>query len=145
MRQSWKPSSEVVEARSENLPCWSDEVKPGVPFSTRKPRKPSSVFAHTTATSASVPLVIHCLEPLSTQSPPTRLAYVRMPPGLEPKSGSVRPKQPMASPVARRGIQRSFCSLEPKAEIGYITSELCTETKLRSPESPRSSSCMIRP
>src|SRR4051794_19087145 len=144
-RQSWKPSSEVVEARRENLPCWSEEVKPGVPFSTRKPRTPSSVLAQTTATSARVPLVIHCLEPLITQSPPTFLAQVRMPPGLEPKSGSVRPKQPIASPEASGGIQRSFCSWEPKAEIGYMTSELCTETKLRNPESPRSSSCMIRP
>src|SRR3954447_3232512 len=139
-RQSWKPSSEVVEARRENLPCWSEEVNPGVPFSTRKPRIPSSVFAQTTATSARVPLVIHCLEPLSTQPSAVRLAVVRMPPGLEPKSGSVRPKQPIASPEASLGIQRSFCSCEPKVWMGYITSELCTETKLRSPESPRSSS-----
>ena len=115
MRQSEKPSSEVMEARRENLPCWSEEVKPGVPFSTRKPRTPSSVWAQTTATSAMVPLVIHCLEPLSTQESPSRRAVVRIPPGLEPKSGSVRPKQPMASPVAMGGIQRSFCSWEPKA------------------------------
>ena len=148
MRQSWKPSSEVVEARSENLPCWSAAVNPGVPFSTRKPRMPSPVRAHTTATSARVPLVIHCLLPFSTQSPPpepARRAVVRIPPGLEPKSGSVKPKQPIASPVARRGIQRSFCCCEPKAWIGYMTRPLCTDTKLRSPESPRSSSCMIRP
>src|SRR4028118_1583426 len=117
MRQSWKPSSEVVEARSENLPCWSEEVKPGVPFSTTKPRIPSSVLAQTTATSARVPLVIHCLEPLSTQSSPTFLAVVRMPPGLEPKSGSVRPKQPIASPEARHGTQRSFCSWGPEGAV----------------------------
>jgi hypothetical protein len=115
MRQSWKPSSEVTEARSENLPCWSVEVKPGVPFSTRKPRIPSAVFAHTTATSARVPLVIHCLAPLSTQPSPSRRAVVRMAPGLEPKSGSVKPKQPIASPEPRRGIHLSFCACEPKA------------------------------
>jgi len=135
----------VVEARSENFPCWSEEVKPGVPFSTRKPRTPSSVRAQTTATSASVPLVIHCLAPLRSQPFAVRRAVVRMPPGLEPKSGSVRPKQPIASPLPSGGSQRAFCSAEPKVWIGYMTSELCTEAKLRSPESPRSSSCMMRP
>ena len=114
MRQPEKPSSDVTEARSENLPCWSLAVKPGVPRSTRKPRMPSAVCAHTTATSARLPLVIHCLAPSSTQSAPSRRAVVRMPPGLEPKSGSVRPKQPIASPLARAGIQRSFCAWEPK-------------------------------
>ncbi len=113
MRQSWKPSSEVIEARSENLPCWSRAEKPGVPFSTRKPRMPSSVWAHTTATSAMEPLVIHCLAPLSTQPSPSRRAVVRMPPGLEPKSGSVSPKQPTASPAAKAGSQRSFWASEP--------------------------------
>ena len=68
-----------------------------------------------------------------------------MPPGLEPKSGSVRPKHPIASAFASFGIQRSFCSLEPKAKIGYMTRADWTDTKERSPESPRSSSCMIRP
>ncbi len=145
MRQSWKPSSEVTEARSENLPCWSRAVKPGVPFSTRKPRTPSSVCAQTTATSAMVPLVIHCLAPFEIQPSPSRRAVVRMPPGLEPKSGSVSPKQPIASPEASAGIQRSRCAGEPKAWIGYMTRALCTETKLRRPESPRSSSCMISP
>ena len=42
-----------------------------------------------------------------------RLACVRMPAGFEPKSGSVRPKQPMASPVAIRGSHSCFCSSEP--------------------------------
>ncbi len=40
------------------------------------------------------PEVIHIFSPLSTYSLPTLRARVRMPPGLEPKSGSVRPKQP---------------------------------------------------
>jgi len=35
-----------------------------------------------------------------------------MPPALLPKSGSVRPKQPMARPAASSGSQRSFCALE---------------------------------
>ena len=63
-----------------------------------------------------------------------------MPDGFEPKSGSVRPKQPMTLPAAMSGNQRSFCASEPKAQMGYMTSELCTEQKLRMPLSPRSSS-----
>ncbi len=57
--------------------------------------------------------MIHIFEPLRRQRLPSRTARVRMPDGLEPKSGSVRPKQPMASPVARRGSQWSFCASEP--------------------------------
>ena len=64
---------------------------------------PSSVCAQTTATSAIEPLVIHILRPSRTQSAPSRRARVRIPPGSEPWSGSVSPKQPMASPAAMRG------------------------------------------
>ena len=42
-------------------------------------------------------------------------------PGSEPASGSVRPKQPIHSPLASRGRNLRFCSSEPKAWIGYIT------------------------
>ena len=48
---------------------------------------------------------IHAFAPLSTHESPSRRAYVRMPPGFEPKSGSVRPKQPIFSPAASFGIQ----------------------------------------
>ena len=51
----------------DRSPC-----SPGVPFSTRNPRIPSSVLAQTTATSAMVPLVIHILAPLSSQPSFTR-------------------------------------------------------------------------
>ena len=99
-------SSLVTEARRLHLPVIFGAVKPGVPFSTRKPRTPSSVLAQTTATSATLPLVIHILLPLMRHLPlPSRTARVRMPPGLEPKSGSVRPKQPTTSPVAIFGSQ----------------------------------------
>ena len=75
-------------------------MKPGVPFSTRKPRiAPSSVRAQTIATSAMVPFVIHILAPFRIQSAPSRRACVRIAPGSEPASGSVSPKQPIASPV----------------------------------------------
>ena len=92
-----------------------------------------------------MPLVIHILRPLSTQWSPSFTATVVMPPGFEPKSGSVRPKQPIASPEASLGSQWRFCSSLPHSWIGHITSEPCTETKERRPESPRSSSWQIRP
>src|SRR5438445_13343807 len=136
MRQSSKKSCEVTDARSENLPMWNAVVNPGVPFSTRNPRIVFSALAQTTATSAIEPLVIHDLAPLSTQESPSRRALVRMPPGFDPKSGSVRPKQPIFSPEASFGIQKSFCSFDPYALIGNITSPDCTEAKERSPESP---------
>ena len=83
-------------------------MKPGVPRSTRNPSMPSSVRAQTTAISATPPLVIHVFSPFSTQESPSRRAVVRMPAGFEPKSGSVRPKQPMAWPLCRRGSQWSL-------------------------------------
>ncbi len=75
-----------------------------------------------------------------------RRAVVRMPAGFEPKSGSVRPKQPIASPRLQPGQPALLLLLRPdRCRIGYITSAPCTHTKLRRPESPRSSSCMISP
>ena len=104
----------MTDARSDHLPFISGAEKPGVPRSTRKPRMPSSVCAHTTATSAIEPLVIHIFAPSRRHRPPaSRTARVRMPAGFEPKSGSVSPKQPMASPRASRGSQWSFCASLP--------------------------------
>ncbi len=51
-RQSDNARLEVTEARIDSLPWISEALKPGVPFSTRKPRMPSSARAHTIATSA---------------------------------------------------------------------------------------------
>src|SRR5436305_12193852 len=127
MRQSSKKSCDVTDARNENLPMWYAVLKPGVPFSTMKPRIVPSALAQTTATSATEPFVIHAFAPFRTHESPSFRAYVRMPPGLEPKSGSVRPKQPIFSPAASFGIQWSFCAGEPYALIGYITSPDCTE------------------
>ena len=55
---------------------------------------PSSVRAHTTATSAIVPFVIHILAPLRTQSAPSRRACVRIEPGV---GAGVRLGQPEAA------------------------------------------------
>ena len=75
-----------------------------MPFSRMKPRiSPASFLAQTTNTSAIGLLVIHILAPDSSQPPSTFRARVAMPPGSEPKSGSVSPKQPIHSPVASFG------------------------------------------
>ena len=68
-----------------------------------------------------------------------------MPAGLEPKSGSVSPKQPISSPAAIRGSQACFCSSLPQRQIANMASDPCTETRLRTPESPASSSRQARP
>ena len=101
--------------------------------------------AQTIARSATLPFVIHIFVPESTQSSPSRRAVVRMRPGSEPTSGSVRPKQPITSPRAIRGSQRSFCSSEPNFQIGNMQSDPWTLTNDRNPLSPASSSRHARP
>ena len=68
-----------------------------------------------------------------------------MPPGLEPKSGSVRPKQPISSPAAIPGSHCSRCSSLPQRWMANIASEPCTDTRLRSPLSTASSSWHTSP
>ena len=47
-------------------------------------------------------------------------------PGSEPWFGSVRPKQPINSPVASLGRYFCFVASLPNSLIGTITSEDCT-------------------
>jgi hypothetical protein len=138
----------VIEARSESLRWMSLATNPGVSVGTTNPWMGPEVSpsrAQTTATSATPPLVIHILVPLTIQSSPSRRARVRIEPGSLPESGSVRPKQPMASPAAIRGSHSCFCSSEPNFQMGNMASEPWTDTKLRAPESPASSSRHARP
>ena len=103
-----------------------------MPFSRMKPLiTPSSSLAHTTKTSAMGELVIQVLVPLRRQPSRVRVARVAMPPGSEPWSGSVRPKQPTHSPLASLGRYFSRCSSLPKAWMGYITRLDCTLMALR--------------
>jgi hypothetical protein len=125
-------------------------VYPGVSVGTTNPRidlmsSSAPVLAQMIATVACEPLVIHILVPFSTQPSAVSRAVVSMPPGLEPKSGSVSPKHPISWPAASRGSQCRFCSSEPNEKMGYITSAPCTDAKERMPLSPRSSSCMMSP
>ena len=123
----------------------SYERNPGVSFGMMNPRIPSSVLAQTIATSATEPLVIHILWPLMIQSVPLRRAIVRMDPGSEPASDSVNPKHPMDSPVAIEGSHSSHCSIEPHLRVASIANDPCTDTMLRTPLSPASSSKHARP
>ena len=68
-----------------------------------------------------------------------------MPPGSLPAVGSVSPKQPISSPLAMPGSHCCFCSSEPCLWMALIASDPCTETKVRRPESPASSSRAVRP
>ena len=95
--------------------------------------------------SAIVPFVIHIFFPVRIQSLPSRRAWVRIVPGSDPASGSVSPKQPITSPVCIRGSHCSFCSSDPQRQIANIASDPCTETTLRIPESPASSSVQASP
>ena len=95
--------------------------------------------------SATEPLVIHIFDPESTHWFSLRMALVVMLDGSLPWSGSVSPKQPMASPAAMRGSHSSFCSGEPYFQIGNMASDPWTETRLRRPESAASSSRQATP
>ena len=70
-------------------------------------------MAHTTNTSAMGEFVIQDLDPVSRQPPSAGTARVFIPPGSEPWSGSVSPKQPTHSPVASRGRNFSRCASVP--------------------------------
>ena len=129
----------MTEARSESFFLITWVVNPGVPFGTRKPRMPSSICAHTTATSATEPLIIHIFCPLRIQFDPSRRALVRIEPG------SVRPKQPLASPAAMLGSHSCHCSSEPQRWMANMANEPCTETRLRIALSPASSSMQATP
>ena len=115
-RTSSKASCDVTEARRDIFIRCSGAEKPFIPFSTRKPRTGpflSPTFAQTTATSAIEPFVIQALAPFRIQSLPSFFATVRMPPGFEPKSGSVRPKQPIFSPFESAELLRD----EPVGDV----------------------------
>src|SRR5688572_9356738 len=120
-RTSSSTSSLVSEARNESFPFWSFARKPLLLVGTTNPRierwsLSSLVLAHTIAACAVDQLVIHIFAPLMTQEPSlVSRGMVIMPAGLEPKSGSVSPKQPMSSPDAIFGKKCRFCSSLPNA------------------------------
>ena len=75
--------------------------------------------------------------PVIVQPESVFLARVRRLAGSEPASGSVRAKQPSASPEQSRGSHSCFCSSVPQRSIEPATSEVWTETTVRAEESTR--------
>ncbi len=144
-RTSSITSSDVTLARSDSFLWMSGAENPGVSHGTTKPRIPSSVFAHTIATSETLPFVIHILLPDRIQSSPSRFAKVRIDPGSLPLSGSLSPKHPIASPPCIRGSHSALCSSEPNVWIANIARALVTLTNDRNPLSPASSSSSTNP
>jgi len=65
-----------------------------------------------------VAFVIKVLVPLRTHLSPFLTAFVLMEAASEPASGSVRPKQPMSSPLMMPGRYFFFCSSVPKRRTG---------------------------
>ena len=104
-----------------------------------------SVWAKISATSAWLPSEIHIFWPLIRQWPFSNRARLRIDDGSEPASASERPKQPSASPEHRRGSQWRFCSSVPQRSIEPQTSEVWTETTVRTAESPRPTCSTISP
>ena len=84
-----------------------------------------------------MPSEIHILLPVISQPPSTFFARVFWLAASEPVSGSVRPKQPSASPEHSFGSQRCFCSSVPQRTIEEHTSDVCTDTTVRIAEQPR--------
>ncbi len=111
---SLKTSSPVTLVRSDHLLVISGVVKPSIPRSKIIPcTRPAGFRAQTTATSANGALEIQVFEPFKIYSPSTSVRRDCMPAGLEPWSGSVRPKQPRNSPEANLGKYFCFCASVP--------------------------------
>ena len=89
----------------------------------------------------SVPaLVMNCLAPLTTHSPPSSFAVVRTLPASEPASGSVRPKAASRLPPQSCGSHSERCSSVPQRWIGIVPSEVCAAIVMQTDESTRASS-----
>ena len=102
--------------------------------------------------SATGPLVMKVLVPLSRQPPSTRSARVRMLITSEPASGSVIARQPISEPSIRPGSQRSFCSalpwraIRPTTMSAWCSTVAAVERQTAASSSPiRQSSVRPRP
>ena len=138
-----KKSSPVEPAQMPSLFSVSRVVKPFIPFSSTNALMPlcpaaGSVFANTSAWSATEAYEIQFFWPFRTYTSPSRRAVERIDATSEPASGSVRPKHASFSPFACGVSQRCFCSSLP-----YLRSEsefrpTWTEISVRNAASPRS-------
>src|SRR3989442_4466743 len=99
-----------------------------------------SPCANTSGSFDTDPLEIHIFRPRSTHESPSRFALVRSFVASLPTSGSVRPKQPMTWPLHSAGSHRCFCSSVPNLRMVISTSEIWTESVVRTDESTRRTS-----
>ena len=90
--------------------------------------RPGVVTAVATKISPTPAFVMKIFDPLIRYPSPSRSARVRVPDASDPAPGSVRPNPPSTSPEARGGMNRRFCSSEPKLRIGESPSVVCAET-----------------
>jgi len=82
-------------------------------------------------------LLIHIFRPRRIQSVPSRFALVRSFVASLPTSGSVSPKHPMTAPLHSCGRYRCFCASVPHLRIVSSTSEIWTDSVVRTDESAR--------
>ena len=101
--------------------------------------------AHTTTTSATVPLPIHFFFPSISQVSPSQRAVVSRATESEPWSGSVNANAPSMSTRAMPGSQRCFCCCEPSIAMDRIARPACTPRKVPRLPSPRFSSMVTSP
>mmetsp|Transcript_23970 Transcript_23970/g.66584 ORF Transcript_23970/g.66584 Transcript_23970/m.66584 type:complete len:268 (+) Transcript_23970:599-1402(+) len=120
---------------------------PSEPFSTMKALTfpVATSLAHTTVTSANVPLPIHRLYPFSLQPPSTFLAIICMPAASLPCPGSVSAQQPTSRQECRPGRNLRFCSSVPISAMLRAARLLCTKRKVLMLASTRASSQMTSP
>ena len=122
--------------------------KPGVPFSTIKPVRPRcrsdlSTVAKTTMMSASAPLVIKILLPLSLYPPLCLVAVISKAATSLPAPGSVRAKQASFSPLATGTTKRCLCSSLPNRYKGKPASPALTMRIMPTAAETRHSSSAI--
>src|SRR5467141_322537 len=138
-------SSLESDERSPSFPCsawlpygWRSRSRTNavMPFASFE----GSPCANTSASFDTDPLEIHIFRPRSVHESPSRFALVRSFVASLPTSGSVRPKQPMTSPLQRDGSQRCFCSSVPNLRMVISTSEIWTDSVVRTDESARPTS-----
>ena len=104
----------------------------------------ASVCANTSASPLTLPLLIHIFRPRRIQSAPSRVADVLSFVASLPTSGSVRPKQPISLPLQSAGRKRCFCASVPHLRMVSSTSEIWTESVVRTDESARPISSVTR-
>ena len=107
---------------------------------SRRPSSPVSAVIVTQPVISVPALVMNCLVPSITHSPPSSLAVVRVAPASVPASGSVRPKAPSRSPLASSGIHSSLCSADPYIQIGLVPRDVWAATVIATEASIRASS-----